>query len=231
LRRTRAVIFDLDGTLSDSAPAIRRALNAVWRARGRPEASLADVTGYIGDGPALLVVRARAALGLAEDAAAVEAETGAFLDAYAKEGFGGEPYPDALSVLERLAGAGLKLAVCTNKPQAAAERMLAGLGFDRWLAGVVGGDAAPRRKPDPAHVRAALACLGGVDAADAVLVGDGPQDVDAGEAAGLDVIVAAYGYGGAAALRPDLPTIPSIAALPAVLGLAPPVSAGQTGSK
>jgi len=221
--RIRAVIFDLDGTLTDSAPEIARALNAVWADIGRPAVPLATVVGYIGDGPGKLVERARAALGLAADPAAIDRETKAFLAAYAVGGAGGEAYPGALDVVRRLAEAG---------PQAAAERLLDSLGFSRWLDGVVGGDAPPRRKPDPAHVLAALDRLGDIAPGEALLVGDGPQDVDAGEAAGLSVVVAAYGYGGAAALRPDLPAIDAIGALPALLGLdgavQPARAAGQS---
>ncbi len=226
MQRRRAIIFDLDGTLTDSAPALTRALNVVWGDHGRPSVSLAAVKSYIGDGPERLIARARAALGLAGDVAAVGRETAAFLAAYAAGGPGGEVYPGAIPVLERLAGAGLRLAVCTNKPQAAAEKLLAELGLARWLDGVVGGDAATRQKPDPAHVRAVLALMSGVDAAQAVLVGDGPQDVAAAEAAGVAVIVAAYGYGGAAGLRPDLPAIADIRDLPALLATPSGVSAG-----
>lgn len=231
--RIRAVIFDLDGTLTDSAPEIAQALNAVWADLGRPAVPLGTVAGYIGDGPGKLIERARAALGLAAETAAIDRETDAFLAAYAAAGPGGEAYPGALEVVRRLAEAGFRLGVCTNKPQAAAERLLDTLGFARWLDGVVGGDTAPRRKPDPAHVLAALDRLDGIAPGEAMLVGDGPQDVDAGEAAGLAVVVAAYGYGGAAALRPDLPAIAAIDALPAMLGLnsaiQPARAAGESG--
>lgn len=223
MRRWRAVIFDLDGTLTDSAPAMTGALNAVWRDLGRPETNLEAVTGFVGDGPAKLIERARAALGLPADAAAVAQETQAFLDAYAAGGAGGELYPGVPECLAMLADDGVKLAVCTNKPQAAADRLLAALGLAPLLAGAVGGDAALRRKPDPAHVLAALDLFDDIRPHEAVLVGDGMQDVRAAEAAGLDVVVAAYGYGEAAAERPDLQAIPDISALP-------PLLAGDSGT-
>ncbi len=74
-----------------------------------------------------------------------------------------------------------------------------------------------RDRPDPAHANAALALLGDIPVDAAMLVGDGPQDIASGEAAGLQVIVAAYGYGGVAEARPDLPVISDIGALPALL--------------
>ncbi|MEQ9125234.1 MAG: phosphoglycolate phosphatase, partial [Alphaproteobacteria bacterium] len=76
--RIRAVIFDLDGTLTDSAPEIAQALNVVWADLGRPAVPLGTVAGYIGDGPGKLIERARAALGLAAETAAVHRETDAF---------------------------------------------------------------------------------------------------------------------------------------------------------
>lgn len=213
----KGIIFDLDGTLSESAPAIARALAATWRDLGRTEPTLEATRAMIGDGPALLVQRARAASGLLDDAAAVKSETRQFLDNYALEGPGGDPFPGALDVLAALAGMGLKLSVCTNKPQIAAERLLDGLGFSQYLEGAVGGDSVRAQKPDPAHANAALALLGDIPADAAILVGDGPQDIASGEAAGLQVIVAAYGYGGVAETRPDLPVISAIGALPALL--------------
>lgn len=217
LRRWRAILFDLDGTLTDSAPAIADALNAVWAAAGRPEVPQADVRGYIGDGPGPLIERARAALDLDRDPAAVARETQAFLDAYAAAGPGGAPYPGVVETLGALKRDGWRLAVCTNKPQTAAETLLDALGLTPFLDGVVGGDTPPRRKPDPAHVLAALDFLPGVAPEEAVLVGDGMQDVQAAEAAGMAAIAAAYGYGGAAEARPDLPAISSIRELPAKL--------------
>lgn len=213
----RAVIFDLDGTLSDSAPAITRGLAATWTALGRTPPTLDAVRSMIGDGPEMLVVAARAAIGLEDDAKAAAVETQAFMQAYALEGHGGDPYPGALATLQAAADLGLKLAVCTNKPQAAAEKLLDGLGFSPFLSGIVGGDTAPARKPDPAHVQAALALFDGIQPHEAVLVGDGPQDVSSAEDAGVPVIIAAYGYGGAAQMRPDLPQISSISELTVLL--------------
>ena len=209
MRRLSTIILDLDGTLTDSAPAMTDALNAIWLAAGRAGFDAAAVRSFIGDGPAALIARARAASGLADDAALTRQETAAFMAAYAA-GPGGAAYPGAAETLAALRAAGFRLSVCTNKPQAAAEHLLAALGFAPYLAGVVGGDATPRCKPDPAHVRAALALTPGAEPEEAVLVGDGPQDVAAAEAAGVAAIVAAYGYGGAATLRPDLPVIRSI---------------------
>lgn len=218
LKVLKAVVFDLDGTLSDSVGAICAALTETWTNLGRPPPSLSATREMIGDGPGVFIEKARAALGLPEDKAAIQAETTAFLDAYVNAGPGGTAYDRAAATLKACADMGLRLVVCTNKPQAPAEILLADLGFSPWLAGVVGGDAVPARKPDPAHVLAALALFDDeILPQQAVFIGDGPQDVAAGEAAGLAVIIAAYGYGGMAESRPDLPSIERIDALPDVL--------------
>jgi len=216
--RWRAVLFDLDGTLTDSAPALMAALNRVWAAEGRQPFDQNAVRGFVGDGPAAMIERARKAHGLPADTDIAGHETEAFMAAYTGAGPGGDLYPGALEVIQDLRRAGYRLAVCTNKPQQAAEHLLAAHGAMPFLDAVVGGDATPRRKPDPAHIQTALDKLG-VAPADAVLVGDGPQDVTAAEAAGVAVIVAAYGYGDMAAARPDLSAIARIRDLPARLAV------------
>ena len=217
MRRPNAVIFDLDGTLSDSAPAIDRALGTVWASADREPQPLSATMTMIGDGPDVLIRKARAAAGLDSDSDAIRRETDAFLAAYAQEGIGGDPYPGAVDVLRRLREAGLRLAVCTNKPQAAAERLVSGLGFSPYLDCLVGGDATPARKPDPAHVRVVLERFGNISPAETLMVGDGLQDVAAAEAASVPVLVAAYGYGGAAVARPELPAVQALADIPGLL--------------
>jgi phosphoglycolate phosphatase len=219
MERPRGLIFDLDGTLTDSAPAIGRAVNRVWAGKNRKPLTDIAVREYIGDGPAILIARARKGSGLACDPAAETAETDEFMRFYAEDGPGGDIFPGAVEVCEKLVKAGLQLAVCTNKPQDAAWRLLSALGLAPFMVGCVGGDIVPFRKPDPAHVLAALDLFKNVPPSGALMVGDGRQDVAAAEAAGLGVVVASYGYGGVAAERPDLPVIKTINDLPPLLGV------------
>ncbi len=190
----KAIVFDLDGTLIDSAPDLRLALNRVLAARGRRDLGLDEVIGMLGDGAAKLVERAFAATGGLADGE-VAALIGEFLDAY--EGHGAEltrPYPGVRAVLARLREDGYGLAVCTNKPQRPSEEILAELGLDGFFSAVVGGDAVEgARKPDPRHLTAALRALGAAPR-DAVMVGDNENDVAVARAAGVPVIAVAFGY-------------------------------------
>jgi len=189
------VIFDLDGTLIDSDPDIRAALNRVLVAHGQAPLSIAAVRGMIGDGAAVLVQRAFGTYGIASTAAHLAAFLADY-DAHAVEET--VPYPGIVEALETLRDRGHAMAVCTNKPEAAARAILQALGLTGYFAAITGGDSTPFRKPDPRHLAATLAALG---AARAIMVGDHANDMDA--AAGLDLpsIFCAWGYGRATGTR------------------------------
>lgn len=194
-RTIRAVVFDLDGTLIDSAPDLHAAANVLLADRGRPKLSLAEITLMIGDGMPKLIERAFAATGGAPVPGEMPHLTERFLAAYR------DPqrthlttvYPDVAETLAALHGRGLRLAVCTNKIESAAVEVLRDLGLAARLDAIVGSDTVPARKPDPAHIVAALDRIG-ARPADAVMVGDGPNDIAAGRAAGLPVVLVGYGY-------------------------------------
>lgn len=188
------VIFDLDGTLIDSAPDLRTALNHLLRTEGRRQLTLEEVVAMIGDGVGKLVERAFAATGAA-DAAALPDLTRRFLALYephaTDETRAIEGVPETLATLGLL---GLKLGVCTNKQERVSLAVLRALGLERHFAAVVGGDSvAGARKPDPAMVFAVLRHLG-ADPGCAVMVGDSGNDVAAARGAGLPVILRAGGY-------------------------------------
>ena len=103
------------------------------------------------------------------------------------------PYPGVAETLAGLQAAGVAMAVCSNKFVAPTRQMLDVLGLAQFFGAVVGGDSLAVRKPDPAHLHAALDTLG-VAAADAAMVGDNEHDVAAARGAGLPVVVMAYGY-------------------------------------
>ena len=187
----RTLILDLDGTLADSAPDLAASLNRVFAPPGAPFTP-AEIAPMIGDGAGVLARRAAAARGLpdspemarrfAEDYGAHAAELTRL-------------YPGVPDGLRALTAAGWRLAVCTNKPVAAAHTLLAALGLQELLAAVGGGDSFPVRKPDPEHMLATLRLAGGEPGA-AVAVGDNRNDVAAARGAGLPCIFAAWGYGG-----------------------------------
>jgi phosphoglycolate phosphatase len=163
---TLLAIFDLDGTLVDSAPDLHAALDRLMAARGLPPFGRAEVIGMVGDGARALVERALASRGQAFDQAALDA----------------------------LAEAGWRLAVCTNKPEAAARELLSALGLMPRFATLAGGDSVPARKPDPAHLRAVIAAAGCAPDG-AVMIGDHRNDVAAARGAGIPCVFVGWGYG------------------------------------
>lgn len=188
----RAVLFDLDGTLVDSAPDLHAALNAVLQRRGLRALSLDEVKSMIGDGAAMLVRRGLAAAG--GDAGETDAVLQEFLVVYQAEAVRHtRPYDGVIDTLKHLHRSGLRLAVVTNKPHAASMAVLEGLGMARFFEAVVGGDTAARRKPHPDPVLHALRLMG-VAPSQTVMVGDNHHDVAAARAAGVGAVAVTYGY-------------------------------------
>ena len=193
-----AIVFDLDGTLIDSAPDLQAALNRVFANTGRRSLSVEEVTGMIGDGVEKLVARALDATGGAsggDELKELSAWVSQFLDSYGGHGADlTRVYPGVPETLKRLRDEGWLLGVCTNKPQAASIEVLEKLGLYGFFGAVLGGDALDGvRKPDPRHLLATLEALKAAPEA-AVMVGDLGNDVRAARAAGLPVILCRHGY-------------------------------------
>jgi phosphoglycolate phosphatase len=188
---TRLVVFDLDGTLVDSAPDLHAALDRLMAARGLPGFAPAEVIGMIGDGARALVEKALAARGLPFE----EAALGAFLEDYgAHAAIATRPFPGIPEALEELAEAGWRIAVCTNKPEAPARALLRSLGLIGHVAVLTGGDSFATRKPDPAPLLGTLALAGG-SAGSSVMVGDHHNDIAAARAARMPCLFVGWGYG------------------------------------
>lgn len=219
-----AVLFDLDGTLLDTAADIALALRRAFADRGLVSPSDAAVRQMIGKGSPTLIARSLAACGVAPDPAVSAALLEGFLHHYGRlEALGDSTalaYPGVRETLPVLASAGLALAVVTNKYQRYAGALLDRLGLAGYFALVVGGDTCERRKPDPQPLLWACERLG-VDTARAVMVGDSINDVQAARAAGLRVYCVPYGYneGQEPRLLPCDGLIDTIARLPAMWGL------------
>lgn len=185
------LLLDLDGTLVDSVPDLAAAVNRLLASRGLAPLGAAEVTAMVGDGAGALVRRAMTARGAEPDQDAART----FLEDYgAHAAVFTKPYPGVVPTLRALAAEGWRLAVCTNKPEAPARRLLAELGMLDLFAAVGGGDSFAARKPDPSHALATLERAGGVPGA-AVAVGDHRNDVLAATGAGLPCIFATWGYG------------------------------------
>lgn len=195
----RAIVFDLDGTLLDSAPDIQRAINAAFAPLGVPAFELATVKAMIGGGAPAAIAKAAALAGLSLSTSEARVVLDRFYPVYASaSGEGRGLYPGAHALLERLARAGVRLAICTNKAQPVTDIAVRALGIDTYFQAVVGARDDLPKKPHPAPVLEALAALG-VAAADALMVGDSAADVGAAKAAGVAIVALAHGYAGSPA--------------------------------
>ncbi|MDT8855575.1 phosphoglycolate phosphatase [Paracoccaceae bacterium Fryx2] len=185
------VIFDLDGTLIDSAPDIHAASNRVLAEEGFAALTLPQVRSFIGKGVPHLVQRLLEASG--EDPAGpryapmVASFTAGYEDAVGLT----LVYPGVRQALAELAGAGHRLGVCTNKPLAPTRAVLRHLGMLDSFGAVFGGDSLAQRKPDPAPLHATLAALGG---GPAVYVGDSEVDAETAVNARLPFALYTEGY-------------------------------------
>jgi phosphoglycolate phosphatase len=202
VRPPRALLFDLDGTLADTIPDLARAVNHARARLGWSPMPVDAVKVHMGDGARELLI---GCTGL--DGTTVDLMIGPWRAHYLEHCTEETTLlPGARDLLEEARRRGLALAVVTNKPAAPARRILASLGVLPLFGAVVGGDTLPVRKPDPGPVLEALRLLGGIAPAEAWLVGDGVQDVEAARAAGA-VSVLLPGYGDlrrARAAGPDL---------------------------
>ena len=186
------LVFDLDGTLVDSAPDLRAALNQMLRERGRPALSLPQVTHMVGDGAPAMVARALAASG-ADPAEAARALP-RFLELYEANAVRlTRPYPKVPETLATLRRQGYRTAICTNKPQRATIAVVEGLGLAELFDGIAGGDRFPVKKPDPGHLLGLIAALCGRAEARA-MIGDNENDAAAARAAGVPLVLMRYGY-------------------------------------
>ena len=217
-----AVMFDLDGTLLDTAADIAEALNRALAERGWPPIAPSEVRRMIGRGSPTLIERAAAFQNRDLDEAAKAAMLERFFHHYGfleESGeFKAEPYTGASGCLRALHEAGLRIAVVTNKHERFATGLLKALALSDWVDCVVGGDSCPRRKPDPAPLLFACAQLG-ADPARALMVGDSTNDVQAARAASIPVICVPYGYneGEDPRLLPCDAFVESLADLPGLL--------------
>jgi phosphoglycolate phosphatase len=193
MTRVRHLIFDLDGTLVDSAPDLATALNGLLAELGRPPLAETTVRSMVGDGAGALVQRGLAASGLAvaDQPSALKRFLALYRDCLIDQT---RAYPEVEAVLERLQGEGHKLGICTNKPYDPTQRILKALKLDHFFGMVIGGDSLPKRKPDPEPLLAAIAGLGGTTST-AVMIGDSANDVLCARAAAVTAILIPSDYG------------------------------------
>jgi len=186
----KAALFDLDGTLLDSAPDMLAAVNAMRAERDRPPMRLAELRPVVSKG-----ARAMLAAAFPEvDAAEREQWVPAFLDTYERElGRHGGPFDGVEAMLAQLEAAGSAWGIVTNKPEYLARLLLPLLGWDTRCAVLIGGDTLAARKPDPLPLTVAAERIG-IAPADCIYVGDDERDIVAARAAGMPSVVALWGY-------------------------------------
>jgi len=193
-RRFNAVLFDLDGTLVETAPDLTNAVNHVLRRAGRPALELAAVREMVGDGARALIRRGLAASGPEPDDDELDRWQPVFLEYYwSHVADDSHVFPGVVELLETMRAASLKIAVCTNKPFGLSKKLLETLRIDHLFDAVIGGDSLSVRKPDPGHVLGTLEAIR-VEPERAVMIGDSHNDVAAARGAGLPVVLVSFGY-------------------------------------
>lgn len=188
------IAFDLDGTLVDTAPDLVGTLNVLLEQEGIAPLPMELARPLIGHGARRLLERGFEVAGEPLPTERMAGLFDRFLAHYSAHlADGSRPYPGCVAALQTLRGAGATLAVCTNKPTELSMALLQTLGMAGLFAAIVGPEAAPARKPDPRHLRAAIAAAGGrIDRA--LLVGDADTDAGAARAAGTPLILVSFGY-------------------------------------
>ena len=202
----RTVVFDLDGTLVDTAPDLINALNYILVREGMPPVPLHSARNMIGAGARRLLER-----GLELDGRTIELEdinrlTADFIDHYAAHiADASRPFDGLEGALDDLAAQGCRFAVCTNKLEWLSKLLLDRLGLSARFSAICGADTFGISKPDPAILRQTVALAGG-ELSSTVMVGDAGPDIGVARRAGVPVIGVTFGYTEVpiADLKPDL---------------------------
>jgi phosphoglycolate phosphatase len=189
-----AVVVDLDGTLADTAEDIHVSLITALRDEGLPPVDLASARLMIGGGPQLLVERALDRLGVDTDTRLVTRLTEAFHAHYRVHGDRhARLYDGAESALQQLHATGIRVGICSNKPDDLCRMLTKSFNIDRYVDEILGSTPGMPKKPDPAPLLAIIERLG-VMPQDTLYVGDSDADVKAARAAGVPVMLVSYGY-------------------------------------
>jgi phosphoglycolate phosphatase len=188
------VVFDLDGTLAETAGDLVATLNAVMASENLPEIPFEKAKDLIGAGAKALIRRGFAVAGRQLPDAKLDALFAMFLEHYSANILVHTHLFDGVEqALDALAADGFLLAVCTNKMEAHALKLLGLIGIAQRFAFISGKDTFPVSKPDPLHLTETIRLAGG-DPARAVMVGDSRTDIDTAKAAGIPVVAVPFGY-------------------------------------
>jgi phosphoglycolate phosphatase len=215
----RIVVFDLDGTLVDTAPDLINALNFVLAREGLPPVPLHAARNMIGAGARKLIERGMELEGRVAGPEDIVRLTGDFIDYYAAHiADASRPFEGLDGALDDLAAGGYRFAVCTNKLEWLSKRLLDQLGLSSRFSAICGADTFGVSKPDPAILKQTVARAGG-KLSRTVMVGDAGPDIGVARRAGVPVIGVEFGYTDVpiADLKPDR-LIKHMSELPAAVG-------------
>ena len=188
------IVFDLDGTLVDTAPDLVETLNVIFARHGVPPVAYADARAMIGAGVKPLLVRGLVSQGKHLPPDEIDKLFEEYLPVYAAHiADRSRPFPGVIEALDALAADGCILAVCTNKLEWLSVRLLDALGLSQRFAAICGQDTFAMKKPDPEMLRLTIAKAGG-SAGRAVMVGDSMTDVLTAKNAAVPVVAVDFGY-------------------------------------
>jgi len=204
-QKKEIIVFDLDGTLINSAPDLCYALNQTLSEINIPEITLQEVMGYLGDGALELIKR-----GITKHANIEKFDTELlrlrFLEIYDtcllnKTDF----YPNVIQALKELKKMNFTLAICSNKPELLAKRIISGLNTSEYFDIITGGDTYDYRKPDPRHLINTI-LEAGKKVENAIMIGDSENDINCAKKASIPSIAVSFGYSKVPVedLEPDL---------------------------
>jgi phosphoglycolate phosphatase len=188
------VVFDLDGTLVDTAPDLIETLNVVFTRDGLPPLDYAAARDMIGGGARRMIESALKLQGRGLTEGVVDRLFADFIVHYgAHIADRSQPFPGLDAALDRLASRGCQFAVCTNKLESLSRLLLEALGLSRRFAAICGPDTFGMQKPDPEILRRTIRATGGA-LQRAVMVGDSGTDIATARAAGVPVVAVDFGY-------------------------------------
>jgi phosphoglycolate phosphatase len=190
----RTIVFDLDGTLVDTAPDLIDTLNVVFVREGLPPVDFATARNLIGGGARMMIARGIETDGRALAAADLDRLFAEFIAYYTDHiADRSRPFPGAIDALDALADRGYRFAVCTNKLERLSVLLLQKLGLSERFAAICGQDTFGVQKPDPDILRRTIAAAEG-ETRRAIMIGDSLTDIRTARAAGLPVIAVDFGY-------------------------------------
>ena len=188
------IVFDLDGTLVDTAPDLAETLNVILAREGLPPVPYQTARTMIGGGARRMIEAGLASERRAASAAAVDRMFDDFILHYATHiADHSRPFPGLIEALDRLASQGCNLAVCTNKLERLSRLLLDALELTPRFAAICGQDTFGTQKPNPEVLRRTITQAGG-RVSRAIMVGDSATDIDTAKAAAIPVVAVDFGY-------------------------------------